>query len=218
MAKESAQYRSRTYCPPPELCGLRPDFSFEPKPPSIFASIPVYMTLQIVGTCLSFEFLKNILVCGFVYLELLARNVASISLLTTCVHFSLYWTSVFYYFHLYPKAHHVERPPFIVTLLSSMCTTVLMSPHVHWPAPSSADGLHQEDSSPAPNSPRVESKKRKRADDNPISRCELCKQRKVRSHNFISSHVICFWFTPSSRLLPTMIVGDCAYAKAFVLT
>lgn len=72
-----------------------------------------------------------------------------------------------------------------------------MSPLVHSPAPSSADELFLDESRLAPNSPEPELKKRKRADDNSISRCELCKQRKVRSHSLVSSYVTCFWLTPS---------------------
>lgn len=89
-----------------------------------------------------------------------------------------------------------------------------MSPRVHWPAPSSADEAYKEDSCPAPISPDAESKKRKRADDNSISRCELCKQRKVRSHKFIlvSCHMPLLHTLPT-RPLRTLTVGDCAYAN-----
>lgn len=94
-----------------------------------------------------------------------------------------------------------------------------MSPLVHSPAPSSADELSLEVPRLAPNSPEPEFKRRKRADDNSISRCELCKQRKVRSHSFVSSHVTCFRLAP---LLPAVTCGGlwgyCAYVNVSRLT
>lgn len=111
---------------------------------------------------------------------------------------SLAGGAIFSYLHP-PQAHHVNSRTFIVDLLLVICNTVLMYPLVHSPAPSSADCVFREDPRPAPNSPEPESKKRKRANENPISRCELCKQRKVRLHIFVSCYMLsAVTFTPAS--------------------
>lgn len=69
---------------------------------------------------------------------------------------------------------------FLLTL--STRSNVLMTPRPHSPATSSADDTIEVAAQPATSSPEPEPKKRKVTDENPIPRCELCKQRKVRLH------------------------------------